>query len=309
MISYLILHYNRPYLLENSVKLVRKYAPPETQIVVADDGSDSRVIERIKKLPIDNLFVQTKNKNTWTEGTCSNTIKEGRKLCNNKFFLFSEDDFFLCPTGVEEYDPVDPNIMPRYHFDQNPSYNIIKEATDLLRQNKDVKGVSLARDGRRVPVRGELLTENVKWNYINHDEKKSAYYCNWPFIMRTSDHKSVEVKSGNAIWSFEGIFSKQMDKKFGSGDWIACPEKRHYIHVGFPFSKRLNNFLHTTKRIKALTSIQNNVFNKVIASDLEAFNKWLLEEWIEGRFFIDFDEMIESGLNESFTAAFERLRD
>jgi hypothetical protein len=51
------------------------------------------------------------------------------------------------------------------------------------------------------------------------------------------------------------------------------------------------------------------LYDKVTITDIETFNRVLLDLWLEGRFFIDFDEMMETGLQSAFYKAFERVAD
>jgi hypothetical protein len=313
MISYMILHYNRPYLLDINIKIVRKYAPAGTQIVVADDGSCPEVLEVIKKYDIDDLFIQEKkNQNQWVEGTCSNTIASARKLLKHKFFVFSEDDFFFCPNPVNDKGFGEWEIMPKQSYKTENPCTIFQEAVQILSDKKAVN-VSLSRDSlgwRPVPTRNDFTIGNNTWKYLDHVKKNRFYYCNWPSMMRVKDYQSVPIPPNKAIWSFEGILTSNMDKKFGKSDWTIVPEHRRYIHVGMPFSKRKNSFTNSAaKRARVVKDLQNLLFEKISVNDIESFNKIILELWQKGKFFIDFDELMETDLQNAFYKAFERVED
>lgn len=304
-LSYMILHFNRPYLLEINIKLLRKYAP-DMQIVVADDGSHPDVIKKISKLPIDNLYVQTANNNTWSKGTCSTTIKKARKLCSKDYFMFSEDDFLFCGHPLEQYDATEETLMPPVIF---PSVNepIFEKSIALLNKFPNIKNVQLSKDNRRVPTHNNFVFEGTDWEYVDHATKTSCYYSNWPSMLRKQEYFNIGIAGGSAIWSFEGIFSKSVTSAFGAGDWAVAPPKRYYVHVGMPFSKRLNHFVHSKKRSAYGCKIQLKMFKKVINDNIQDFNQTLLKSYLKGRFFIDFDEMMSDGLDASFVSAFERL--
>ena len=307
MISYLILHYNRPYLLDINIKLIRKYFS-DIQIVVADDGSDPEVINMISKFAIDDLYVQKRNQNTWKEGSCSTTIKKSRKLCKHDFIVFSEDDFFYCAQPVSEpYDTKENNIMPLIFFPDKVNINIIDEGINLLTNYSNIKNVQLAKDPMRLPVAEKINSKNAEWFFVNHKIKKACYYCNWPSLLRRNDYYSVPIDSGRAIWNFEAVFSKAVDHSFGKGNWAVVPPKRYYVHVGMPFSKRLNTFIYSEKRAKFGRKVQLQAFNKIVNQDIEGFNKFLIQSYLSNKFYIDFDEMLSVGLNEAFLLAFERL--
>jgi hypothetical protein len=49
------------------------------------------------------------------------------------------------------------------------------------------------------------------------------------------------------------------------------------------------------------------MFHKVFQTSLQNFNSWLLEQYLQGKFYIDFDEMVSRGLEYGFVSAFSRL--
>jgi len=308
MISYMILHYNRPYLLDINIKLIRKYLP-NVQIIVADDGSDKNIIDCISKYEIDDLYVQKKNQNTWKEGTCSTTIKKARKLSKHEYFVFSEDDFFYCANPVTvPYDSQEGNLMPLVYFPANTNINILNEGLYLLTNNNNIKNVQLAKDHIRVPVSSPVSSSNYSWSFVDHRKKQACYYCNWPSMLRTNEYFSIEIESGWAIWNYEAKLSKSFDTKFGkTTDWAVVPQNRFYVHVGMAFSKRLNNFVYSKKRSKYGRRIQEQMFNRVLEKNVEGFGSLLTQSYLKGQFIIDFDEMIQNGLNEAFVSAFKRL--
>ncbi len=308
MISYLILHFNRPFLLEANIALVRKYAPKNTQIIIADDGSDKDVIEKIKKMPIDDLYVQKEsNKNEIKSGTCSNTISSARKLVKNDFLVFSEDDFFLSGSPITSWKHLkNEEIMPRVKFN-NCDYNIFEKSINLLKNNNSIKNVQIARDPLRVPVSKSFIFDEITWHYVNHEEKKGCYYCNWPNIMRTEDSFKCKYPKDTAIWSLEGAVASKYDAIFGKSNWAVVPQNRYYWHVGTAFSKRLNSFSKSKKRQVSAANVQEKAFKNTEIKDLESFNKMILNAWKKNYFTLDINELFEKGLNDAFTSAFERL--
>jgi hypothetical protein len=307
-LSYLILHFNRPFLLEANIHLVRKYAPAGTQIIIADDGSDPDVIRSVKKMDIDDIFVQKKNKNTTTVGTCSDTIKSGRKLCKNEYFLFSEDDFFLSGGPIESWRYLkNEEVMPRVSF-IDAEYNIFEKSMAVLAKNPKIKNIQLGRDPLRVPVAREFEEEGLTWHYVDHAAKGGCYYCNWPNLSRLEDHERYKIPEGLAIWSLEGKMANGFADIFGRNNWAVVPTRRYYWHVGTAFSKRLNSFSKSKKRQISMHQVQKTAFGGSVAEDLESFNKMILKAWKDGAFRIDLKELVDEGLAPAFQSAFERLR-
>jgi hypothetical protein len=306
-ISYLILHYNRPYLLDINIKILRRYYP-NLHIVVTDDGSHYDVVKKMKEMLVNDIFIQKSNKNTWKEGTCSNTIKSGLQLCKHEYMIFSEDDFFFVPYGVENYDALKNQIVPNIKYPKEKTIDIFLEAQNLLSKCTSVKNVALAKDKKRFRSSSLIDIEGkIKWEYRDHSAKKICYYSNWPSMTKTDNFRRVKIEKGQSIWTFEGKFSEEFNKVYGKGDWIAMPENRFYVHVGMPFSQRLNSFKFSEKRSRFGEKIQENIFNKIVTNGLEDFNKFLLKSWLKGRFFIDFDEAMETDLNQAFVSGFLRL--
>ena len=65
MISHVVLHYNRPWLLRTHIELIKKYCPSVSQIIIADDGSDAEVLNYISNIGADIVYVQPDHKFEW----------------------------------------------------------------------------------------------------------------------------------------------------------------------------------------------------------------------------------------------------
>lgn len=90
LVSVLIVHYNRPDVLEKvffSIKNNLSY--PNLEFVLSDDFSRPEVIEQIKKIPFDKFVLAHKN-----EGMGANTNK-GIKACRGEYILQLQDDHIL----------------------------------------------------------------------------------------------------------------------------------------------------------------------------------------------------------------------
>ena len=135
MISYLITHFNRPYFLDIHIQLIRKYAPSDTQIIIADDGSEPNVVSAIKKMDIDDIFVQPNNLNFWKKGSYSNTLKSSIKLCRGDVILTAEDDFFYSPLPImcdnPEREGFVKGVIPEMYFPE-PAFSVFDESVSLL---------------------------------------------------------------------------------------------------------------------------------------------------------------------------------
>lgn len=309
MISYILLHFNRPYLLDMNIKIIRKFISHPVQIIVADDGSDQAVLDKIKKFEIDDLYVQkNKNLNTWSEGTCSNTINSARKLSKYKYTCFSEDDFFFSPNPVDNVLIKETEIF-QDSFYQTNTKNVFTDCLSILNANEKIKIIQLARDSRedRFPGIGNFSSNNFRWNFLDKKRKKNFYFSNWPYIIRTLDFAKIPIDKNKAIWSLESKMAKESDTIFGSSNYVLLPEKRFYVHVGAPFSKRLENFSGSEKRRNIILKIREKYLNNA-PKGLEDFGKYLTKKWINKEFALDFDILLNKGLNECFNSAFKNIK-
>lgn len=298
MISYNILHFNRPYLLELTVKSMRKFCP-DIQIIVADDGSDSPVIKRIKKMPIDDLFVTKHiamaNKNV---GSCSNAILGALNLSKEKYYMFGEDDFLYVAQFIPfNIAPVtilhQGDATPRIYFDKLIGYEPLNESIAFL-EDPRIKLIQLSRFK-------SIMPEGIKeWLRI---EIKKDVYNNHPFIMRTEEIKELEIPEDISIYRFQRVMEEQILQKFSGYDCIrsgtAC-----FVHAGLHLSFNIK----TKERIKNFEIFWVN-FSKVCKQDLKHtdamnnFYKKLLHLYLRNKFIIDFDQMLEEGLNEACLSA------
>lgn len=314
-ISYLILHFERPYLLDINIRIVNHFLPKGSEIIVADDGSRTKVVNQFDKLPISHLYVSSQNKNELGSGTCSNTINNARKFIKKEYFIFSEDDFIFVPNPVTDIntkglliDEEEGKIIPKTSY--KTDFNFFEEAISILNSNKNIKNIQMARDSIRVPTIGSLKTDNVEWVYVNRDVKKEFYYCNWPNLWYSKDFESLHFPDSLPIWKLEGYLSKRVEGMFDKhGNWAVCPKNRFYLHLGFPFSKRPKGSKGIEKREKDLERIQTKVYSKIVDSKINDFNSFLTSQWIKGNFKIELEEVLNNNLNYAYWNALKRIED
>lgn len=313
MISYVILHFNRLFLLEANVLLIRKYSPSDTQIVVADDGSDASVVDYIKnKLPIDDIYINKKNKFGQSKGSCSDTIRNAFALCKGEYIIFSEDDFFPSPNPVSinaKGTPVDGGLMPEIYFPKELEYDFFAASKKILSDRNDVHVIQMARDIDFNPrlVFGESIKGyGDKWKYLSHKKTTKYYHCNWPFMIRSSEMKQIRLPKKLPVPGVEGVLLQLMNKAWGKKrDWAVCPVRPYYIHVARGFSSQRKI---TGTRLTRCRNMQNILFDSVSTNDSKKLNVSLSKLYVEGKFKVDFDELINDGLNEAFMSASRNIR-
>lgn len=304
MISHVILHYNRPWLLKTHISLIKKYAPSVSQIVIADDGSTPEVLEYIKSIGADSVYWQSKHKHEWNDSSASNTMKSALSRCTEKYISFSEDDFFLWPCGID-----DSSFYNNGEYPTDKLSDGIDPFADLLFLFLDQKAgiIQPSRDSggwKGVPVTGKIRLNKLKWFQMDHKKKTRFYYSNWPWIMRANVAKRMDIPRNGGMWKVESHLNKWMSKTNGPGNWNWCADKRLFVHVGLPFSKK--DMRYSEKTVKAsIRNEQSKAFVTSIGkedefSSIDEFNKKFLQSWLKNKNEITIEDLSTLGLREAF---------
>ena len=309
MLSYIILHYNRPYFLDLHIKLIRMCLP-DIHIIIADDGSYPSVVKTIENMDIDCLYVNPDK----TKYQASDTIMSARKLIKYDFCGFTEDDFFFCPNLINidaKGFPEDSDIMPQIFFQKEMSSTVFHDAVGLLNVFSNIKHVQLARDAvynkRTKLLKEPMVIGNTNWFLVDHKYCPRYYYCNWPYIMRTKDMIKVPLGRNDNIVKIESQQEKRFNNVFGKTvNWAACLKSPTYMHVGRGVSIRAGVKKSNIRSIINLR-VQKKGIGKIIDNDPIGFNNKLAKWYSENKFKICFDELLEFGLNEAFLMALNRL--
>lgn len=309
MLSYIILHYNRPYFLDLHIKLIRTYLP-DIHIIVADDGSYPDVVKSIERMDIDCLHTNPDK----SKYRASDTIMCARKLIKYDFCGFSEDDFLFCPGSINinaKGFPDDSDVMPLLFFPKKTSVSLFKDAVQLLKTFPEVKHIQLARDSvynkRTKLLKTPISVGNTDWFFVDHKHCPVYYYCNWPYIMRTSDIINIPLTPHHDIVQIEKQQERQFNNVFGkTKNWAVCPKPPMYMHVGRGVSIRAGVKKKNIRSIINFRTQQKGV-GKIIDKEPINFSNKLAKWYAEGKFEICFDELFEFGLNDSFLRALNKL--
>lgn len=302
MIAYFILHYNRPYLLDLNIQLVREYFPKDTFIVLVDDGSPKPVIDSVRTKA--DLVFRGRNHTTRSCCTVLNSAVSWMKKqsLNIDYVAFSEDDFLFWPAPIivppeqsKGEGLLDPSIdisLPKLIREGNP----IETAKDLLQNHDDIHFVQMSR-----PVKENVhyLNDEVVpgWKILDHGITPKYYYNNWPFMMRSSEFFEIEIPVIGSIATLESSNCKWFNRRFGEiANYIAVPERPYYFHVGYPFSLQPANE-RNIRRIKAFQDLQ-----KITESDLEPpeLNQMLCSAYLKGNLRFSIADIKEKGLQKVF---------
>jgi hypothetical protein len=310
MISYLILHYNRVFLLDTTVKLIRKFFPAETQILIADDGSTEDAIKFIKTMPIDHLEVRRDKSHA-----AGAPIRNCQKHVRHGYYLFSEDDFWFSPVPVVGARKGLGNfrageVFPELKLWGLGNSSVPVDATVALNR-KGVKMAQLARMPDPKILGNKLADTANNWQIVCREKVRTQrsfgtdlYYNNWPFMIKSRFLSAVRPEGTWPISRIERFIPDQVDKAFGGDDWIAALCPPHYIHVGYPFSQQPGI---RTKRAMMRDLLAKSVPD-ITPKQVAHFSEYLQSLYISGKFVLDFDELAESGLNTFFVNSLKRIK-
>jgi len=314
MIDYVILHYNRPYLLELHVDLLRHYFDGDVRIVVLDNGSNKNVLKGIKKLSIDEVYSSQELPN---DSVCClvNHLKTKGVLVND-YMVYSEDDFIPIPEFVKL--PF-RNRKGQLLFDSKEKfcvgftdmgYNFLQEATLILQGQLNIKQVQLARPVNNMEwwKIGVTRTGGYDWKVLDHTKVQRYYYVNWPWMMRTEDFMGkVVLPSAGTVESMELRVAKSIcsGEGFGGGDWAVTPSWPLYLHVGYSISHQPDTNLNPD-RIKARQDFREVTNTK---RPWKEVMNGLCELWCSGELKLKAHHFLHTDVQTGFLEAFSSLRD
>jgi hypothetical protein len=305
MISHVILHYNRPWLLKAHICLLKLFCPSVSEIVIADDGSDKRVLDLVQSFGADHVYVQSNHRFEWGKSSASNTLMSGIKKCKNKYISFSEDDFFVCPNGIDD--------SSFYNNGEYPNSKIsggVDPFADCLFLFKSQKAIMIqpSRDAngwKGVPCTGKNRSNQLQWCQMDHVKKTRFYYSNWPWVMPATIAKHLDIPKDSGMWTVESHLNKWMAKNFGTGNWNWCASKRMFVHVGLPFSKKDMRYSEKTEK-SMIRNEQSKAFADSIGqreafSNIDDFNKIFLNKWLEKKVDISISDLSTIGIKNTFS--------
>ena len=304
MISHVVLHYNRPWLLRTHIELIKKYCPSVSQIIIADDGSDAEVLNYISNIDADIVYVQPDHKFEWKESSASNTIRAALSKCKGTFISFSEDDFFLWPNGIDDNSFYENGTYPDAKLEDGP--DALSDAVFLFNVQQAVI-VQPSRDHcgwKGVPVTGKTRSNALKWHQIDHRKKTRFYYSNWPWVMKSNNARFLSLPKSAGMWKVESHLNKWMTDNYGKGNWNWCADKRLFVHVGLPFSKKDMRYAEKTEKA-SIRNEQSKAFVTSIGkeeefSTIDDFNRKFLEKWLINKPEIKIEDLKTIGLRLTF---------
>lgn len=308
MLTYLILHYNRPYFLDLILQTIRKYSnhfPKDSRILIADDHSNLLTKEYLYNLefayaPLNNgkSFILQNSTYSHTSQSCCQTIKQAinqLKEDPNEYVLWSEDDFIYCPNEIilppEEAKGEDLLNNLNVDYKEKAGEKVINQAIKCLALDK----AKIVQISRPVKANVHYIETCNYYKYLDHTKMSKYYYTNWPFITKKEYliELGKDMPEYGSIERYEQFAGDWWNKKFGSSEnFILVPNKPRFIHIGYSFSQQPEGNKNP-RRQNAFQDLQRILRTD---KDWEEINSILIEKFKNREFRFDLNKIEEKGL-------------
>lgn len=309
MITVNIAHYDRPYILELNVLLLRHFLGDRVQIVVADDGSYDRVIDKIKTFPVNDIYTNPKH----TKTSFGDTMRGAIDLCKTDLYMFCEDDFIYMQSPIQAELNTEsptyqsfPDVKPG--DDKKDSFGVTEQ---IFKDMPDVGLVKFQVHYRmmRRMHRKEFPRERINGFDFFVSEVNESLCNSWPYVIRQEVAKRELYFAGSLVnvHDRQGYVKRALKEKF-------IREKKkvltfipgRFLHVGNGISVNVTKSGSDQARKNRSANLQDSL--KIGNQKYYKFARYLTEEYCNGRFRIDVDEVLSEGVNKAFSTAFNRIK-
>ena len=311
MITVNICHYNRPYLLELNVLLLRHFLGDSIRIVVADDGSVQEVTAKIRKLPIDDLFINGGH----GPGSFGKTMRKSVQLCKTEHYMFCEDDFIYLHSPIDAVHnviaPVSGEFVPPVIEVGTDASSIFEAADEILATQPRVGMVKLQvprKVEKRICVKlgEEGRTRQTVKGFTFWEYALGANMCNsWPYIIRQEAASQMQCAKFTemSVCQRQSFIKRAMPARL-AGTTVQVVIPGRVLHVGNGVSVNVTG--SNSDRLRRIRShgLQSSLGRQ--ATTYRQFSDYLAIAHCEGHFSIELDDVLGLGVNEAFGLAFDR---
>jgi len=316
MVTYIILHYNRPYFLDLLIQSIRKYFHPDPRIVVLDDGSDPEVLEALRWMQIDELVSSDIGHRP---DSCCHMIRKAQEVLrfdSSEYVVWSEDDFLLLsnpvnvpPEQAKGEDLLDSDLCPKINC--KPKEKFWEEGWifwDRCREILDTDPKTLLVQVSR-PIKPNVKycsgEEDLDFRTLDHKRMPKYYYTNWPYMCRKEDFLKLidSIPDKGNVERFEFAAAKFWNNLGGKEtNYIQVPRYPRYIHIGYSFSQQPANNKNP-RRMKSFGDLQKLVGK---SSSWVSINQLLCAMFVDHRFRFRLDRIESRGLGKGMRKAIQK---
>ena len=304
------------------MELLRHFGASDWEIIVTDCGSDRVVRKRIKGFNPDGLNLGPNN--------YAKAIVDGRTLCKREFFVFTEEDLPYVAQPLRSRDvhcqKAQNFLFPSLDFAQSKPEWGYKEAIEVLRTQPDIRYVKMAfrrsewKDRRKVIGHQIIHPRKPQKMPTTPWFRPAIEVNNWPYLMRTEDAFAMDYPDSfieecycqgacNKVEAYDRIRFGYPDRNpacagIGTpvhthiGSWLTINDPVHNSFGGS--QERRGNQIAAEFNLKLSGSSPRQR-----GRDLSGK---LLTLWLNNQFYIDFQEILELGLDGGMRRAFSRIK-
>ena len=275
LITWLILHHNRPFFLDICVQHLRRWGLPDWRVVVLDSGSDKNIVDNLHKISGIDEIIHSAND---PSGLISSALKNVR----TEFVAFSEEDFIYAAQPLTREQIIRYYPFPEIYYDTAIVGWGYKEAIQIMFD----QGVDY------------VLMTHKKSRIKNELFRPYHMSTNWPHIMKSEAAKSVDLPAGMHVAQMEYYLQQVHASYF---------KKTMRLQSGC--HSHLGNWLSVNP---AMTQIQINIRNRTLdMADMYGLppemGRHLNCLWLENRFCFDVDEFIRECSFKAMSNSFQRI--
>ncbi len=314
MITVFLPHYNRPYFLDISVKLLRHFLGDTIKIVVADDGSMPAVVKSIRKLPVDSVHVGKHSNNSFAE-----TMRKVSLRCDTELYMFCEDDFIFTnspvPPAVNVFTPTASDLISDVDVDTD-QLNAVTVANKILSEDPSIGLIKLQvheRIANRI-VGGEGTLINREGLDFYLADPSLSLSNSWPYVIRTELAKKLQPKKmkSMSVFNRQNHIKKHLYKELNAAKLkCLCLIPGRFLHIGNGISVNVTK-ANTDSTRRHYNNIILDIYRPIIGdisrNKYTDFPEYLAKLYTKKKFYLDLDQVLEKGANFALKSALMRLR-
>lgn len=295
MISFVIIHWNRPYFLDLYIQMLRRFGNDDWQIIIADSNSEPFVKDRLNDLDADYVHYHDSN-------DPSSAIMTARQHVKNEYYVMSEEDFVYMAQPLTKLQYAAGFDLPDIDFSLSKKGYGYNESIEFMKKHNDIKMIKMATRKNKFGVLEPDKNWEIGWGSFHRIN-------NYPTLMRTEEALQIKYPPGLQMSSVEAINQDLVPAIWGEdiGSYIYNINAPFHSHmggqglsvnpIGSEKVKRIReeSFARMPRRYKAGESHRGNMLRK------------LAQKWSNGSFKIDIDEIMKHGLKNAWKMALKEI--
>ena len=249
-ISFLITHYNRPDDLAKCLAAIRNLNILDSEIVVCDDASEKRHLEKIKGFQMDHLIVAEVNR-----GLAAN-INKGIAVCQGKYIVYCQEDFILNPKIIEILpqcsDLLESKKVDMIRFTSNLVFNKLIPLTTTISLIPKFSFQNFFQNYYQYSDHPFITTRSFYDKYGTYLEDTSGRYGETEYAIRIlKSNAKIGITNNKFASTIDGSFSVLINESIGANKEFKASKK--LIKIARAFRLYLELILYNKSQRGLLT--------------------------------------------------------